>query len=139
MMAAIAPSPGGTASCIARPRARTRRTASSSESAPAATSAEYSPSEWPAAKRGAGSVGYRSRSAARTAALIVTIAGCAFAVSVSSLLGAFEDQLRERAASPGERRVGAREHVARGGETTSRRSLPMPTTWEPWPGKSHAT
>jgi hypothetical protein len=47
--AAIAPSPGATASCIARPRTRTSRTASPSASAPAATSALYSPRLWPAA------------------------------------------------------------------------------------------
>ena len=41
--AAIAPTPGGTASCMACPRMRTRRIASDSSSAPAATSALYSP------------------------------------------------------------------------------------------------
>jgi hypothetical protein len=40
-------SPAGPRPASRRPRARTRRTASSSDSAPAATRAEYSPSEWP--------------------------------------------------------------------------------------------
>ena len=41
--------------------------------APAATSALYSPSEWPAANAGGAMDGYRSRSAATTAALVATI------------------------------------------------------------------
>ncbi len=47
-IAAIAPTPTGTASCIRSPRRRTSRTASAKSSAPAATSAEYSPRLWPA-------------------------------------------------------------------------------------------
>ena len=47
-IAAIAPSPTGTAACIALPRIRSRRAVSASDSDPAAQSAEYSPSEWPA-------------------------------------------------------------------------------------------
>jgi hypothetical protein len=47
-MAAIAPCPTGTASCMAWARRRTSGRASASVSAPAATSALYSPSEWPA-------------------------------------------------------------------------------------------
>src|SRR6266851_62852 len=46
--AAIAPTPTGTAFCIAWPRRLTSRAASATDSAPAAASAEYSPSEWPA-------------------------------------------------------------------------------------------
>jgi hypothetical protein len=46
--AAIAPSPTGTAFCMALPRMRRRRALSLMVSAPAAASAEYSPSEWPA-------------------------------------------------------------------------------------------
>ena len=46
--AAIAPSPTGTAFCMALPRMRNRRAASPMVKAPAAASAEYSPSEWPA-------------------------------------------------------------------------------------------
>ena len=51
-IAAMAPSPAGTASCMYFPRRRTRRTASANASAPAATSAEYSPKLWPATKSG---------------------------------------------------------------------------------------
>ena len=46
--AAMAPAPTGTAACIARPRIRKSRAVSATVSAPAAASAEYSPSEWPA-------------------------------------------------------------------------------------------
>ena len=53
-MAAIAPVPTGTASCIACARKRTSGAASASVSAPAATSAVYSPSEWPASTAGSG-------------------------------------------------------------------------------------
>ena len=48
-MAAMAPWPGATADCMNWPRARTVRTASAKEKEWAATWAEYSPSEWPAA------------------------------------------------------------------------------------------
>ena len=44
----MAPTPTGTASCIARPRIRRSRAASVTLRLPAAASAEYSPSEWPA-------------------------------------------------------------------------------------------
>ncbi len=67
------------------PRRWTRRTASANFSAPAATSAQYSPSEWPATAAGASPVSARST---RSAAMLdVRIAGWAFAVSVSSASG----------------------------------------------------
>ena len=43
MMAAIVPTPRGTADCIYCPRLFTERTASSNDKAPAQTNAEYSP------------------------------------------------------------------------------------------------
>ncbi len=64
------------------PRDRRTRTASRKGSAPAATSAEYSPRECPAAQAGRTPV-----SAARTrkaATLTVKIAGCVFSVIRSS-------------------------------------------------------
>jgi hypothetical protein len=63
MMAAIAPVPTGTASCMNSPRLRTIRTASAKRSAPAMTSAVYSPRLWPAAR-----AGLRPRSAHAVAA-----------------------------------------------------------------------
>ena len=44
----MTPTPTGTAFCIARPRVRSSRAASEIDRLPAAASAEYSPSEWPA-------------------------------------------------------------------------------------------
>src|SRR5256714_520527 len=49
--AAMAPVPTGTAFCIARPRRRRSRAVSAIVRAPAAASAEYSPSECPATNR----------------------------------------------------------------------------------------
>jgi hypothetical protein len=84
-IAAIAPSPTGTAACIASPRSRSRRAASGTVRLPAAQRAEYSPSEWPATKSGAASP---SASSARKAASEVAIrAGWAFAVRVSASAG----------------------------------------------------
>jgi hypothetical protein len=48
MIAAIAPCPAGTASCMYVPRLRTSFTASANFNDPAATSAEYSPRLCPA-------------------------------------------------------------------------------------------
>ena len=47
-IAAMAPCPTGTACCIAWPRIFSSLAVSESEKVPAAQSAEYSPSEWPA-------------------------------------------------------------------------------------------
>src|SRR5258707_326972 len=49
----MAPTPGGTASCMYWPRLRTMRRASANCRLPAATSAEYSPRLWPATNCGA--------------------------------------------------------------------------------------
>ncbi len=84
----MAPTPAGTASCMRRPRSRTRRTAVEKDSDPAATLAEYSPSEWPAAKAAPSSrSGERSRKSAHAATECVRIAGCVLAVRVSSSSG----------------------------------------------------
>ena len=81
MIAAIAPVPTGTASCMNSPRLRTMRTASEKRTAPATTSAVYSPRLWPAA-----SAGRRPRSAHAVAAATdaVSTAGCVLAVSARS-------------------------------------------------------
>ena len=117
------------------PRARTRRTASSSDSAPAATSAEYSPSECPAANAGGARSGTRSRMAARIAQLVATSAGWALAVSVSSSSRALEDELRERAFAQGgvER---ASNTVTRGRRTPRARRSPCRPTASPDPEKA---
>jgi len=81
----MAPTPAGTASCMHDPRWRTARTASASSSAPAATSAEYSPSEWPARRSGLSPV--RARSASCIATETVRMAGWVLRVSLSSSSG----------------------------------------------------
>ncbi len=84
----MAPTPAGTASCMNRPRSRTRRTASANGSAPAATLAEYSPSECPAAKAPPSSrSGKRARRSSKAATEWVRMAGCVLAVSFSSSSG----------------------------------------------------
>ena len=89
------PRPTGTASCIARPRSRSSRAVSPRLIAPAAQSAEYSPSECPATKA-ARSMPNPSASSARSAAIEVAIsAGCAFSVSVSVGDVAVPDQRRQ--------------------------------------------
>ena len=84
--AAIAPSPTGTAFCIAWPRRLSSRAASASPSAPAAASAEYSPREWPATKASLSpTLNPPSRSSTRmTARLTAISAGWVFSVSVRS-------------------------------------------------------
>ena len=72
MMAAIAPAPAGTASCMNSPRLRTSRTASGKRRAPPATRAEYSPRLWPANMSG---MSPRSAQAAAMATLAVSTAG----------------------------------------------------------------
>src|SRR5712692_7536845 len=81
MIAAIAPTPEGTASCMYVPRLRTSCTASANFSPPAATSAEYSPRLCPATKSG---VKPFSASTRNTATEQVKIAGCVLAVSLRS-------------------------------------------------------
>ena len=83
--AAMAPCPTGTAACMARPRVFSRRAASATLSAPAAASAEYSPSECPAtyftlpARRKP----FSCSSTRMTASDTAISAGWAFSVSVS--------------------------------------------------------
>ena len=92
-------------------------------SAPAATSAEYSPSEWPAANAGVrAATGTRSRSAARIAQLVATIAGCVFAVSVS-VLRALEMSVLSFSPSA----ASASRRPRRAAAEASRTSFAMPT------------
>ena len=74
---------------MAWPRSRSSRAVSASVSAPAAASAEYSPSEWPATKARPLDRRRRTRvSSARTTARLTAIsAGWAFSVRVSVSIG----------------------------------------------------
>ena len=105
----MAPSPAGTAACIALPRMRRRRAASASAKASAAASAEYSPSEWPATNdASAPSFLPPSLSMTRmTATLTAISAGCAFSVKRQGLHRPFGHELRQALA---ERVVDLLEH-----------------------------
>ena len=127
MIAAIAPVPTGTASCMNSPRWRTTRTASRIRTAPDTTSAEYSPRLWPAVSAG---VRPRSAHAAAAATLAVKTAGCVFAVSASSLSG--PSNIRPRRSKP--RAALASSNTARAAGDASWNALPIPTTCEPCPG-----
>ena len=121
--AAIAPSPTGTASCIACPRSLSSRAVSSSRSALAAQSAEYSPSECPATKA-AEVTGTPSASSAFIAAIEVAIsAGWALRVSVNSAIS--PSQTSRDSASPSALSTSSK--TARACGYASARSRPMPT------------
>ena len=126
------PVPTGTASCMNSPRLRTSAHGVREASAPATTSAEYSPRLWPAARSG---VRPRSASAAAAATLAVSTAGWVLAVSVSSASGPLEAEAREREA---ERLVGLVARRRRRPARPRRTRAPMPTACEPWPGKRNA-
>ena len=135
--AAMAPSPGGTAACMESPRSRNRRAAVGRSKLPAAVSALYSPSEWPAT-----SATWRDMSkppsfaSTRQMATETAIsAGCALAVRVSSSAGP-SNMRRESfwlsASSTSWK-------VSRAMGKASARSRPMPGAWLPWPGKTKAS
>src|SRR4030095_13256916 len=130
--APIAPPPTGTASCMNSPRRRTRRTASAKSSAPATTRAEYSPKLWPAASSGRMSC---SASAAAAATLAVRTAGWVLAVSARSDSG--PSQANRESGKPSAA-SGSFHTAAAAGEAWAR-SPPMPTAWDPCPGKRNAT
>jgi hypothetical protein len=127
-IAAIAPTPAGTASCMNRPRARTVRTASARLKVEAATCAAYSPSEWPAAAWGDGPP--RARKARYAAIATTRIAGCVVSVRASSSSVPAKQvalSARPRASSASAKTAAAAGSFAR--------SLPMPEYCAPWPGK----
>ena len=132
----MAPVPTGTACCMARPRMRKSRAVSASVKAPAAASAEYSPSEWPAtncASRARSTPA--SASSTRMAASDTAIsAGCAFSVSVS--LSAGPSHMVAVSFSPSAASTSS--NTARAGAKASASALPMPTAWLPWPGNTKA-
>src|SRR5215472_5996668 len=132
--AAMAPSPTGTASCIARPRRFNSRAASARLRAPEAASAEYSPSEWPATKAAlSASRKPPSLSRTRTAARLTAInAGWAFSVRVSSCSGPSKMSRLRR--WPSASSISSK--TSRAGPKASASARPMPTPCEPWPGKT---
>ena len=130
-MAAIAPSPTGTASCMYRPRRFTVRSASAKDSVPAATCAEYSPRLWPAANAGAIP---RETTSLATAVLMARIAGCVFSVSISRSSGPSKQSVLR--GSPSASSASAKVSRQTGNAPASAR--PMPTFWAPCPGKRKA-
>src|SRR5260370_23554318 len=132
MMAAIAPTPAGTASCMYVPRWRTSCTASASVSAPAATSAEYSPRLCPATKSG---VKPFSASARKTATEQLKIAGCVLAVSLRSS-SVPSKHIRERE-KPSALSASLKTALAAGYRSAN--SLPIPGYCEACPGNTNAT
>src|ERR1700759_5656230 len=134
--AAIAPTPTGTAFCIASPRVRHNRAASEIDKPPAAASAEYSPSECPATKAASRATEKpASLSSTRKVAIETAIsAGCAFSVSCSFSAGPSQIvavSFSPSAASPSS-------NTARAAGKASAKALPMPTACDPWPGKVNA-
>ncbi len=134
--AAMAPTPTGTAFCIDCPRSFRSRAASASFSDPAAASAEYSPSEWPAtwlARLPSGLPPSFSR--IRITAMLTAIrAGWAFSVRTSSDSGPSRinlDRFCFRASSTSW-------NTSRAVPKASARSAPMPTAWDPCPGNTKA-
>src|SRR4029077_19670188 len=131
IIAAIAPCPAGTASCIYWPRLRTNSTASENFSAPAATSPEYSPRLCPATKSG---VMPFSASTRYTATEQVKIAGCVLAVcfSSSSLPAKHICEIENP------RALSASSKTACADGYFSANSLPMPGYCDACPGNTNA-
>lgn len=134
--AAMAPAPGATAACMASPRRRRSLAASATVRLPAAASAAYSPSEWPATQATSRARSRpRSASSTRSTARLAAIrAGWALVVRVSSSTGPANisrDRFWPRAASTSS-------STARACGKASARSRAMPTAWLPWPGKMSA-
>src|SRR5580700_1097468 len=132
MMAAMAPTPAGTASCMYMPRLRTSWTASQNFKPPAATRAEYSPRLWPATKSGARPRSARTR---YTATEQVRMAGCVLAVSFNSSSVPAKQILEIE--KP--RALSASSKTARAAGYFSASSLPMPGYCEACPGNTNAT
>src|SRR6476646_6010474 len=134
--AAMAPAPPGTAFGRAWPRRRSSRAASAIEKVPAAASAEYSPSEWPAtncASRWRSSPA--STASTRTTASDTAIsAGCAFSVSISVSAG--PSKITAESLAPSAASTSA--NTSQAGAKLSASVLPMPTLWLPCPGKTNA-
>ena len=132
----MAPSPTGTASCMARPRRFRSRAVSPSGSAPAAASAEYSPSECPATNAIRSAIRTPpSRSITRTTARLTAIsAGWAFSVKVRSNSGPSNISRVSRCFSASS----TSSNASRAGAKASASARPMPTACDPCPGNTKA-
>ena len=135
MIAAIAPSPTGTADCMASPRIRRSFAACPTPNDPAAASAEYSPNEWPATKATSRSIATPSLSSARIAASETAInAGCALLVSCSS--SASPSHIKVLSFWPSASSTSS--NTVLDAANSSASALPMPICWLPCPGNMNA-
>src|SRR6202045_2334200 len=130
-IAAMAPSPAGTASCMYRPRSRTSFTAVAKSSPPAATSAEYSPKLCPATKSGVIPCLSRARYAAVDT---VRMAGCVFSVCFS----ASSEPSKQSCEIENPSAASASSNTARDSGNVSARLRPMHGYCEACPGKRNA-
>ena len=125
---AMAPWPTGTARCMAWPRSFSSRAVSDRLIAPAAASAEYSPSEWPATKPARVTSTPNSAFRARIAATDTAIsAGWAFSVRVSWSSG--PSRIRTDSFCPSASSTSAK--TSRALAKASASAVPMPTDWLP--------
>ena len=136
---------------MAAPRRCTSVSASSSESAPSACSAENSPTLWPAATRSAPATP-SARSSANCAAASATSAGWVNSVRNSTPFGCRTTRPSARRSSRGLRSTmsssenpsavlvcaSARSHERRAASERCRPSAPRPWRWMPWPGNTKA-
>ena len=132
----IAPTPTGTAACIACPRSLSSRAVSASENAPAAASAVYSPRLCPATQSplSTSETPNSFSSTRRVAMALAMIAGWAFSVSVSWSSG--PSRMIAQSFCPSASSTSS--NTSRAAALAAASSLPMPTFWLPWPGKMKA-
>src|SRR5699024_6135885 len=117
---------------IALPRKATSSTAVFASKTPAHSSAEYSPSERPAAKAGATPA---SRNIAVTPAAKATMQGWVYWVWLMTPSASVKQtSLRSKSTA-----AAASSKTARNAGLCSYKSAPMPACWLPWPAKTNAT
>ena len=130
----MAPSPTGTACCMAWPRRRSNRAVSARSRLPTAVSAEYSPMEWPATKAHL-SPRAKPPSASRVRAVASdTAIRAGWAFSVRTSLSSGPSNMSFDNGSP--RASSTSSKTARAAANVSARPWPMPTCCEPWPGNT---
>ena len=135
-IAAIAPSPTGTADCIESPRWRSKRAASLIDRLPDAARAAYSPSEWPAVippRLASGAPSSASRT--RTAAIDVpNKAGWAFRVMRMASSG--PSCMMANRFSPSASLISSKTCLAAACDAA--KAPPIPTACDPCPGNKNA-
>jgi hypothetical protein len=123
----MAPGAVPAAARIAEPRSAVMRRPSAKLIAPAATRAEYSPSEWPITSPGSRPASAATRKAATEA---VSSAGWQTSVAVSRSMGPSKHSCETGQPSTSS----ASSKVRRAPSWAAARARPMPTAWAPCPG-----